>query len=181
MKRKKKKKKKAKPSLYGLSRQGLASSVCVMEWRGGGKSLDGPSVVDNGFSHTQRHQCRLFATAAPFIVARAQPSQQFVVSVIFPKKKSKQKFHFCFSFLIYWRERKWRGMTTFKKKTGRKIPSDMESQSNRIVFDIFFLADTILVIMRLVFSFSLLLLWNEKTKNKNKKRNILFFFDLVNQ
>ena len=28
-------KKKAKPSLYGLSRQGLASSVCVMEWRGG--------------------------------------------------------------------------------------------------------------------------------------------------
>jgi hypothetical protein len=32
--KRKKKKKKAKPSLYGLSRQGLASSVCVMEWRG---------------------------------------------------------------------------------------------------------------------------------------------------
>jgi len=76
---------------------------CVMEWRG--KSLDGPSVVDNGFSHTQTSVSSICNAAAPF---RQSPACAYFYF-------SRSGFYlFIYFFLTFFRGRK-----TERKKSTR--------------------------------------------------------------
>jgi hypothetical protein len=116
----------SQPSLYGLVGGGsgvvrlsdglccVCVCVCVMEWQWRGKSLDGPSVVDNGFSHTQTSVSSICNAAAPF---RTLPVH-FSFSLI-----SFQSSFVLFLFCFFVFSRAKRKISERKKKRERKTKS----------------------------------------------------------
>jgi hypothetical protein len=120
----------SQPSLYGLVGGGsgvvrlsdglccVCVCVCVMEWQWRGKSLDGPSVVDNGFSHTQTSVSSICNAAAPF---RALPVH-FSFSLI-SFQSSFVLFLFCFCFFRGRKEKFLKEKKRERKTKSRKIES----------------------------------------------------------